>query len=602
MKTHAERDPADGEFSDPPEVSVMTTLLGLPAEDAHMWALLMKAAELEGTKQGKAIANHLYRTMTASSLVPLDGRVDLPPHVIGRVSLKGNQVSMIHSFDLENLRQFPGAFALMLSRRDPDLPSLLNFLVLLERQTDWTYLRRILATRAPDRVEYLLRMALERQPDHGPTHHLLMEMLESQGRLEESMEEGRRFTEMSSTPGDVEAGILDLAEVLTLQNRHDQAIAEIEASKRRRVTPEFLNAAKDLRDTQEARVLRSPADASVITDDLMEFLIVLADEAETFLPGANQDALKEYASLPEWTMVEKAGLDDRPMKDTLSFLLYFAFAHSSPSFPDYPADFISAADYHVYASARLVDLAIHRSRFGQFEFMGARGEGKERRLMEVRDVLTREVLKVSFAPSNREPAYPLAKAGSLFRALLVPWGDLWFVRGPLTSPIDGSTRQSTGPHLWYADLVATGGGAWTAYVMDGDSTMIVGTAVSAFCAPGAVVRALQMAYRITSSLPDLLVTPEGFPFVDESGRTSSSWRERPVIPLDQAMNGSSVDRAGGRPLQPWLQPVSLLKPWVETFGIRHVSDTEEVKSTTIEFRTMTEAVFSAPPKSRRATK
>ena len=215
----------------------MAKLLGLPVEEARMWALLMQAARLEGTKQGKVIADHLYRTMTASSLVPLDGKVDLPPHVIGRVSLKGTQASMIHSFDLDNLRQFPGAFALMESGRDPDLPSLLDFLVLLERQTDWTYLRRILATRAPDRVEFLLRKALQRQPDHGPTHHLLMEMQESQGRLEESVEEGRRFTEMSSSPGDVESGILDLAEVLTLQNRHDQAIAEIEASRRRRVTP-----------------------------------------------------------------------------------------------------------------------------------------------------------------------------------------------------------------------------------------------------------------------------------------------------------------------------------------------------------------------------
>jgi hypothetical protein len=336
-------------------------------------------------------------------------------------------------------------------------------------------------------------------------------------------------------------------------------------------------------------------DSEFVSNELAQFLFSLEEESLQLMPGVKDDALREYKHLPEWELVTEAGADDRPLEDSLSFGLYFAFAHTSPDFPDYPGEILSAMTRMPYSLDRLVDRAIHQSLSGRFMVVSAQGNGRERRLIRARDLLSRNTLTVSFAPAEGSPNDDLLnKPGTVFRAHLVPWGDLWFVRGPLTYLPDGVEPSAQGDdlRLWFANVVKAEEEAWAALVLDGDTGMIPGIEASPYAAPGALVRALQMAHRVTRHLPDLLITPDGFPFVDRSGRTISSWRERRVMTMAQviAMSKTKVGRDHEEP-HPTPQAVSLLKPWVEVFGVRHVTDAKAVTEITGDFSSVVKSGF-----------
>jgi hypothetical protein len=571
-----------------PERRVLESLLGLSSDEAEVWQSLVEAAKREGTMVGRAMANRFANRLKARSLVPLDAEEDLPPHVVGRVSLTGTEASVIHSFDLDNLSQFPRAMEALV-QPEPTEIQIESFREFLEKQTDEAYLRRVVLGRTRLRAETLLREALRQRPALEEAHHLLLDLFESEGRWEEAEGEARRYASLPLAPQAAATARLDLAEVLSAQDRWEEAVAALDPPLGLPTYGPIGEGLGHFRAAHQARALRTIEDVSHWTEDLVDFLGMTTAEAGRLMPGALDEAIETYGALPEWIEVMRAGLEDSPLETTLSFHLYFAFAHRSAEWPDPPAEALGRGSSVPYALARLVDLAIHGSRHGQFQVVETLGTGPGRRLLRAQDVLSREELEISFAPSTA-PDDPLDRVGALFRAHLVPWGNLWFCRGPveiLPGPVDAPLGP-IGPRLWFAAVANPQEEFWASYVIEGSLGLVSGIEAEHYEAPGPVRRALEMAYRTNRRLPDLLVTADGFPFVDPSGRTATSWREPVVTPFAEALSPAdpSARKAdGGAPLP---HAVSLLKPWVETFGIRHVTDPQAVARVTREFQAVIE--------------
>jgi len=555
---------------------VLEKLWDIPPEEAAAWLLITAAAKAEGSIKGRTLANRFANHLKSRGMLPLDSTEDLPPHIIGRVSLASTEASVIHSFDLDNLSGFPDAMKALASDGPSDGGVPTGFLVFLDRQPDLAYLRRVTLARNPTRAEALLRSAIAHHSRPGPAHYLLLDLLESQSRWKEATEEARRFVDRSSEASEIEVGLINLAEILCARGLPEQAASILSAPPSWTPTPGYIESLPAMTEVFAARGLRTPGDADLLTSDLMGFLRFVREQANELLPGALEEALKTYRHLPEWTAVEKAGVEDRPMEETLSFDLYLTLAHRSAEWPDPLAEVLYRHHSKTYALGRQIDEAIHRSRCGRFEVVQASGADDQRRLITLRDLLTHEELRISFAPSSG-PEDLLDRAGTVFRAHLVPWGGLWFVRGPVEIPDD--TRAPEGPRLWWVDMLHIKEEFWAAYVIEGTMGLAASAVAEHYAAPGPVTRALAMAFRTTGHLPDLLVSPEGFPYVDPSGRTATSWREPAALPM-----GAVLAPPGSVPAQSWPHPVSLLKPWVETFGIRHVTDALSVEKATREFR------------------
>ena len=416
-------------------------------------------------------------------------------------------------------------------------------------------------------------------------HHLLLDLFESEGRWEEAEGEADRSAALPLAPQAAGAARLDLAEVLSAQGRWEEAVAALEPPLVPSTESPIGRGLAHFRAAHQARVLRTIEDVSHWTEDLVDYLGMTTAGAERLMPGALDEAIETYGRLPEWTEAMRAGVEDSPLETTLSFHLYFAFAHRSAEWPDPPAEALGRGSSAPYALARLVDQAIHGSRHGQFQVVEIRGTGQVRRFLRARDILSREELKISFAPSTA-PDDPLDRVGAVFRAHLVPWGDLWFCRGPveiLPRPVDAPLGP-VGPRVWFAAVANPQEEFWASYVIEGSLGLVSGVESEHYVAPGPVRRALEMAHRTNRRLPDLLVTTDGFPFVDPSGRTATSWREPAVAPFAEVLSSPdpSARTADGGASVP--HAVSLLKPWVETFGVRHVTDPDAVARASREFQ------------------
>jgi tetratricopeptide (TPR) repeat protein len=555
---------------------ILSKLWGLEPDETPGWLKLAAAARAEKTPLGRRLANEFANHLRSRDMVPLDSTEDLPPHVVGHVALSGTKVSLVHSFDLDNLSGFPGAMEVLASDgplRDGAPEPFLRF---LNEQSDMAYLRRVVLTRNPARAEELLRASAARGSAAGPARHLLLDLLESQGRWKEATEEARRGSEMASPPGDPAHALLDLLEVLAAQGRHEEALRELSGPTAAELCTAMGRSPSILRASFRARALGSPADATHVSYGLAELVGLVKGQADSFMPGVREEAMETYARLPEWTELQQRGLDDLPMEETLTFGLYFAFAHRSAEWPDPPAEALYRHRSLTYGLVRPIDQAIHQSRHGRFQIARSTGSRGQRRMLLARDVLSQQELKVSFVPSAGVDD-ELDKPGTVFRSHLVPWQGLWFVRGALEIQDDLSGPH--GPRLWFVDMIHPKEEVWVAYVIEGEHGLVASAEVEPYPSPGAVTRALAMALRTLGHLPDLLVSPPEFPFVDPTGRTASSWREAPISPMDQTFAS-----AAGPTWPSWPRPVSLLKPWIETFGVRHVTGRAAVESATREFR------------------
>lgn len=555
---------------------VLETFLALSPDDAAGWLHLVEAARHEGTARGKALANLYARHLQTRNQVPLDSTEDLPPHIVGRVSLASTDASVVHSFDLDNLSGFREAIDVLASDGPLGGAATGPFLRFLDDQSDMAYLRRVVLVRNPSRVENLLRAAIAQGPSGGPARLLLLDLLESRGRWKDATTEAQKAVDAASPPDDLAKALLDLLELLSAQGFHEEALMTLSGPVAEKLSPTMERGLGILRASFGARALRSAEDAAYVSNRLAEIVGFVSAQADTTMSGALEEAMETYARLPEWTKLEERGLDDQPMEETLSFGLYFAFAHRSDEWPDPPAETIYRHQSQAWGFVRPIDQALHRLRHGRFQVVRSTGPGGTRRMLTVRDLLIQEELKVSFVPPTAR-GDELDKPGTTFRGLLVPWEGLWFVRGALEIQEDSS--GPLGPRLWFVDMIHPEEGFWAAYVIEGDFGLAASAEAEHYAAPGPVTRALAQALRTTGHLPDLLVSPEGFPYVDPSGRTATSWREAPVLPM------SSVIPAPTSPaLLTWPHPVSLLKPWVETFGVRHVTDTQAVAKATQKFR------------------
>jgi len=156
MKTRRNAPASPRESSPAPERRVLERLLGLSSDEAEVWEYLVEAAKREGTMAGRAMTQRFVNRLKARSLVPLDAEEDLPPHVVGRVSLTGTEASVVHSFDLDNLSQFPLAMEALVEPKPTEI-QIEAFRGFLEKQTDGAYLRRVVLGRTRPRAEMLLR-------------------------------------------------------------------------------------------------------------------------------------------------------------------------------------------------------------------------------------------------------------------------------------------------------------------------------------------------------------------------------------------------------------------------------------------------------------
>ncbi len=564
--------PATPDFAAP----LLSKLWGLDSDEIATWLKLVAAAKAEKTPLGRRLADEFANHLRSHNMVPLDSTEDLPPHVVGHVSLSGTKASVVHSFDLDNLSGFRGAMEALASEEPlkDGVPE--PFLRFLNEQSDLAYLRRVVLARNPARAEELLRASAAHDSPAGPAHHLLLDLLESQGRWKEATEEAWRCRKVASPPDDLAKAILDLLEVLSAQGRHEEVLRELSGPAAAKLFPTTEGGLSFLRASFEARALRSTEEATHVSCGLAELVSFVKGRSDSFLPGAREEAMETYARLPEWIELQQRGLDVLPMEETLSFGLYFAFAHRSDESPDPPAEVLYRHRARPYGFVRPIDQAIHQSRHGRFQVVRSTGSGGNRRMLVVRDVLSLEELKVSFIPSAGADD-ELDKPETILRGHLVPWEGLWFVRGALEIQDD-----STGPHgprLWFVDMIWPKDGLWVAYVIDGERGLAASAEVEHYPSPGAVTRALSRALHTVGHLPDLLVSPEEFPYVDPTGRTASSWREATVSPMDRTCSSPT-----GSSFPSWPHPVSLLKPWIEVFGVRHVTDRTAVERATREFR------------------
>jgi hypothetical protein len=546
------------------------------------------ASREEGTKTGGAVTRRFVHALKSRTLLPLDATEDLPPHLVGQVALDGTRASVVHSFDLDNLRQFPFALEALVEGPDPTDAQVEASREFLEDQRDGAYLRRAVMGGNRARVEQVLRGALRRDPYSEGAHHLLLEFLESEARWEESTEEAERYASLGWEPSATGSALLDLAEVLSVQGRSEEAVAALDRPRPPQADGGLWPWLGAFRSVHEARALRTVDDVVHATAHLADYLAMVAAEAEKFMPGAFDEAVEAYRALPEWTERPRGDGEESTPEDTNSFHLYFAFAHRSNEWPDPPSEALSRGLFACYGLDRLVDRAIHGSRSGEFQVSEVRASGPGRRLLRVRDVLTREELAVSLSGA-RSPGDPLDTVGTVFRAHLVPWGDLWFCRGPVevASGTENAPAAPAGPRLWFAAVTNPRKEVWTSFVIEGALGLVAGIEAENYVAPGPVTRALESSYRSQRGLPDLLVTDDGYPFVDPSGRTATSWREPAVRRLEDAFRAPGPPRTGiAHGGGPFPHPVSLLKPWVETFGVRHVTDPRVVARATREFRTV----------------
>lgn len=540
---------------------VLEEVFRMSAVEAESWVLFLRL-----TRQGKgnpssSQQDQLVRDLRRRSMVPLEGVEDLPPHVVGRVTEEGKLASIVHSFDLENLVEFPEIFSGLLPSLPVDNAFLRKLHAFVDTGFDYRYLRRLIL-HEPElarKVVDLLRQVVELDSCCANASHLLLDWYQSQGQWTEAAEEARRFR--NSTVFSYEAATLDLAEVLSLHGKTDEAVRALDPVGRLGYSNDFAERIPYLQAYYRAREVQTLEDAALLEDNLEDFFATLVEWMKEYMPGLLEDAIEQYAALPGVVLPTPKGTWASNDPFSLFALLYLSFAFRSKEWPDPPAEMFACAGDSTYAVSHGVDESIHRSRRGLFRVTRRLGETDDRALVQVHDFFTGEILKVLLPYAKGAER---AADGSSFRAQLVPWQGVWIPRGT-PELLDTSKSQGVVPvRTWFADIFSPLKGAWVPLVTDASTGLVMAGDPSPYLAGGPLVRALGKAHQSWGFLPEVLITREGFPFTDPTGRTAGSWQEPRVA--------SSIEQLRSPPQG--LRTVSLLKPWVETWGIRHISNGE----------------------------
>ena len=549
----------------PSDQTVLETLYHMAPQEAEVWARFAKLAREGGNHPSKAQQDAMVRYLRRKSLVPLDGTVDLPPHVVGRVSERGSDGSVIHNFDLENLVEFPEIFPCLLSGAPSDARSVKIFHAFVDGSLDDRYPRRFIVSH-PDlgrKTADLLHQLLQQDPECTNTHLLLLEWYHSQGMWPAATDEARRFR--AATVASYELASLDLSAVLSMQGRTEEALKALEPERDRAYSTDFTKRVPYFRDFFRATAIQSVEDAAVLFENLYDFFHTLLRWMQESMPGAFEEAVEQYGDLVGSAFPTGSTKEIMSDPKSLSALLYISFAFRSKTWPDTPAEVFAHFASGTYSVMQTIDRAIHETRRGLFRLTRQVGESEARVLAHVEDLLTGDILKAYLLGPSQAPA--LAE-GAVFRAQLVPWEGLWVPRSPVElvpGPEPGESPLAPF-RVWFADTHSPQKDAWVCLVEDADSRLLTTADAAAYLNAGIVVDTLAKTHKERGYLPDILITRAGFPFTDPTGRTSASWR---VPRVAESLQGFQSP-------PPNLRSVSLLQPWVETWGVRHLADTKAI--------------------------
>ncbi len=392
---------------------MLETLYHMAPQEAEVWARFTKMAREGGDHPSRQQQDAVVRYLRRKSLVPLDGTMDLPPHVVGRVSERGSDSSVIHSFDLENLIEFPEIFPCLLSDTPSDASPVKKFYAFVDGSLDGRYPRRFIVSH-PDlgrKTADLLHQMLQLDPKCTNAHLMLLEWYHSQGMWPAATEEARRFR--AATLSSYEAASLDLSTVLSMQGRTEDALKALEPEKDRTYSRDFAKRIPYLRDFLRAKAIHSVEDAALLLDSLYDFLHGLIEWMQEFMPRALEDAAAQYgdqvgSAFPTGNTTEIM-LDPK----SLSALLYIAFAFRSKTWPDTPAEIFAYFASGTYSVMQTIDRAIHETRRGLFRLTRRVAESEAHVLAHVEDLLTAETLKAYLSGPPQAPAIP---EGAVFRA------------------------------------------------------------------------------------------------------------------------------------------------------------------------------------------
>lgn len=563
---------------------LLTRAMGFPPETARWWGEYLD-------RQGPAApgedgwddrrADELGAWLERVRRYPADREQDgMPPHLLAMVDVRDPTTACVaSSHDLENYRCAAALLEHLVGEEPPGEPPVRAFLDFLGGAVESfsrDQLLRFLRYAKPERMEALLRAALEVDPGSSESAWLLTELLVPAGRAAHASD---FFTELrrreTARQDPVVSGALRNSEFGSRLVAGDLRTAR-----------ELLDVGEGaeepmplalLRDCPSAEEIRSPEDAGRLSTSLHGFLAWLKAFMDGEAPHVWREALKKYRRTPDGRrMRDFPSTAGGPGTVGLGPALYFAFSRRLDEFGgDTPAEVFANSFSLPYPYPRWIREAVSGGRYASFEVISVTRSHGPNELLRVRDPLTGDLLNVALGHVVRPggKALPL-ESGTRMRGLLVPWARGWFFRGPfLISPRKGkrTVEEDSSPlRSWFLGLHAISDGPdtlWIAFVGDEKTGFVFSAVPGPLPVPRLVDEALDAAAKEVGEWPDLVVTSTSFPF----------W-----------------DRREG----------SLLRGWTEPLGIRHLADDVRAAAVTRRFdaalpRTRSELKRGVPHRGRK---